>query len=315
MIQGRPSFQGEKMRTSDYVRLLALAAIWGASFLFMRIAAPVFGSVNTTFLRVFFALIGLAVMLFLLRTPMSFKGKLKSAMVLGIINSGVPFLMYAIAALWLPAGYSAILNATTPLMGALIGFSCFNEPLSLRKWAGVVLGLVGITLISTTGELSLTGNFITGVLACLIATACYGCAGFLTRRWITEQGGLDAKLVAFGSQLGACLFLLPFFGYTMAAGPAVNWAIPEVWASILAVGFICTALAYLLYFRLIADIGPLRSLTVTFLIPPFGILWGYLVLGETLTGGFVVGGAIVCLAVWLVVSPAKAIKPASQPVR
>ncbi|MBV7413012.1 DMT family transporter [Aeromonas sp. sif2433] len=293
------------MRTSDYVRLLALAAIWGASFLFMRIAAPAFGSVNTTFLRVFFALIGLAVMLLLLRTPMRFKGKLRSAMLLGIINSGVPFLMYAIAALWLPAGYSAILNATTPLMGAMIGFSFFDEKLSPRKWFGVMLGLVGIALITTTGEVHLSGNVIIGVLACLFATACYGCAGFLTRRWITEQGGLDAKLVAFGSQLGACVFLLPFFGYTMTAGPAVNWAIPEVWASILAVGFVCTALAYLLYFRLIADIGPLRSLTVTFLIPPFGIFWGYLVLGETLTEGFIIGGVIVCLSVWLVVSPAR----------
>ncbi len=298
------------MRPSDYGRLLALAAIWGASFLFMRIAAPAFGSVNTTFLRVFFALIGLAAMLLLLRTPMRFQGKLKSIMVLGIINSGVPFLMYAIAALWLPAGYSAILNATTPLMGALIGFSFFHETLTWRKWAGVMLGLMGITLITTTGEVNLSGNLIIGVLACLIATACYGCAGFLTRRWVTERGGLDAKLVAFGSQIGAVLFLLPFFGYTLATGPAVDWAQPWVWASVLAVGFLCTAFAYLLYFRLIADIGPLRSLTVTFLIPPFGILWGYLVLGETLTGGFVFGGAVVCLAVWLVTSPAKAVKSA-----
>ena len=293
------------MRPSDYGRLLALAAIWGASFLFMRIAAPAFGSINTTFLRVFFALVGLAAMLLLLRTPMQFHGKLKAIMVLGIINSGVPFLMYAVAALWLPAGYSAILNATTPLMGALIGFSFFHEELTLRKWAGVMLGLVGIGLITTTGEVDLSGQLAIGVLACLIATACYGCAGFLTRRWVTERGGLDAKLVAFGSQIGAVLFLLPFFGYTLATGPAVDWAQPGVWASVLAVGFLCTAFAYLLYFRLIADIGPLRSLTVTFLIPPFGILWGYLVLGETLTGGFVLGGAVVCLAVWLVTSHAK----------
>ncbi|MGS3176516.1 DMT family transporter [Aeromonas sanarellii] len=298
------------MRTSDYGRLLALAAIWGASFLFMRIAAPAFGSINTTFLRVFFALVGLAAMLLLLRTPMQFQGKLKSIMVLGIINSGVPFLMYAVAALWLPAGYSAILNATTPLMGALIGFSFFHEVLTLRKWVGVMLGLVGIGLITTTGEVDLSGQLAIGVLACLIATACYGCAGFLTRRWVTERGGLDAKLVAFGSQIGAVLFLLPFFGYTLATGPAVDWAQPGVWASVLAVGFLCTAFAYLLYFRLIADIGPLRSLTVTFLIPPFGILWGYLVLGETLTGGFVLGGAVVCFAVWLVSSPARAAKPA-----
>jgi drug/metabolite transporter (DMT)-like permease len=295
------------MRASDYARLLFLAAIWGASFLFMRIAAPAFGSINTAFLRVLFGLTGLAVILLLMRAPLIFQGKLKSAMVLGIINSGIPFLMYAIAALWLPAGYSAILNATTPLMGALIGFSCFNEQLSGRKWLGVMLGFLGITLITTTGDVAVSETMIIGVIACLIATACYGCAGFLTRRWITERGGLDARLVAFGSQLGACLFLLPFFGYSVTASPVADWAMPEVWASLLAVGFICTALAYLIYFRLIADIGPLRSLTVTFLIPPFGILWGYLILGETLTEGFVVGGAIVCLSVWLVVSPARAV--------
>ena len=92
------------MKPADYGRLLLLAAIWGASFLFMRIAAPAFGAVNTTFLRVLFALIGLAVMLLLLRAPMGFQGKLKSAMLLGVINSAIPFLMYAIAALWLPAG-------------------------------------------------------------------------------------------------------------------------------------------------------------------------------------------------------------------
>jgi drug/metabolite transporter (DMT)-like permease len=295
------------MRASDYARLLFLAAIWGASFLFMRIAAPAFGSINTAFLRVLFGLTGLAVILLLMRAPLIFQGKLKSAMVLGIINSGIPFLMYAIAALWLPAGYSAILNATTPLMGALIGFSCFNEQLSGRKWLGVMLGFLGITLITTTGDVAVSETMIIGVIACLIATACYGCAGFLTRRWITERGGLDARLVAFGSQLGACLFLLPFFGYSVTASPVADWAMPEVWASLLAVGFICTALAYLIYFRLIADIGPLRSLTVTFLIPPFGILWGYLILGETLTEGFVVGGAIVCLSVWLVVSPARTV--------
>ncbi|MCS3459065.1 DMT family transporter [Aeromonas sp. BIGb0445] len=295
------------MRAPDYARLLFLAAIWGASFLFMRIAAPAFGSINTAFLRVLFGLTGLAVILLLMRAPLIFQGKLKPAMVLGIINSGIPFLMYAIAALWLPAGYSAILNATTPLMGALIGFSCFNEQLSGRKWLGVMLGFLGITLITTTGDVAVSETMIIGVIACLIATACYGCAGFLTRRWITERGGLDARLVAFGSQLGACLFLLPFFGYSVTASPVADWAMPEVWASLLAVGFICTALAYLIYFRLIADIGPLRSLTVTFLIPPFGILWGYLILGETLTEGFVVGGAIVCLSVWLVVSPARAV--------
>ncbi|MFM7966855.1 DMT family transporter [Aeromonas sp. A-5] len=134
---------------------------------------------------------------------------------------------------------------------------------------------------------------------------------FLTRSWITHRGGLDAKLVAFGSQLGASLFLLPFSLTSWRPAPRSTGPSPTAWASVLAVGFICTALAYLIYFRLIADIGPLRSLTVTFLIPPFGILWGALVLGETFTGGFVAGALVVCLSVWLVVTSQASPRPFS----
>jgi len=293
------------MRTSDYIRLLLLAAIWGASFLFMRIAAPAFGAIDTAFLRVFFGFIGLLVILLILKSSFCFEGKFKSSLMLGIINSGLPFFMYCLAARWLPAGYSAILNATTPLMGALIGFAFFNEKLTSRKWGGVVLGLAGIMVITGIGEVNSAGGMFAGVIACLVATGCYGVAGFLTRRWISDRGGLDPKMVAFGSQIGATLSLLPFFSWSLATGPAINWHQNEVWASVLAIGFICTALAYILYFRLIADIGPLRSLTVTFLIPPFGVLWGYLALGETITKDFIVGAVVVCIAVWMVVSPGK----------
>ena len=296
---------GYDMRTSDYARLFLLAAIWGASFLFMRIAAPEFGAVTTAFLRVLFGVIGLAAMLAIMKSAFRFEGKFAVALMLGVINSGLPFLMYCLAATRLPAGYSAILNATTPLMGALIGCLFFGETLTLRKWSGVLSGIVGIMIITTTGKTDVTGSVIIGVMACLIATACYGLAGFLTRRWISQRGGLDPKMVAFASQLGATLFLLPFFAWSVSDGPAISWLQGRVWARVIALGLICTALAYILYFRLIADIGPLRSLTVTFLIPPFAVLWGYLVLGETLSEGFGMGALIVCLAVWMIVSPGK----------
>ncbi|TVP49263.1 MAG: EamA/RhaT family transporter [Halomonas sp.] len=291
------------MRKFDYVRLFALAAIWGASFLFMRITSPVIGAINTAFFRVFFGFIGLAFIIFILRKSLSFSHKLNKILVLGAINSGIPFLMYGIAATLLPAGYSAILNATTPLMGAMIGFFVFSESLSLRKWAGVMLGIIGILVITNVGESHVTGNIFVGVIACIIATVGYGFAGFLTRRWITQQGGLDSTLVAFGSQLGATIFLTPFLVWTIATGPKIDWLQGDIWLSLLAVGFVCTSLAYILYFRLIADIGPLRSLTVTFLVPPFAVLWGYLVLGETISGGFLLGSCIVLLSVWLIVSP------------
>ncbi|MBR9903168.1 MAG: EamA family transporter [Gammaproteobacteria bacterium] len=291
------------MRAIDYIRLLALAAIWGASFLFMRIASPAIGPINTAFFRVFFGLIGLAIIILFIHKSLQFRGKLRKILILGAINSGIPFLMYSIAATLLPAGYSAILNATTPLMGAMIGFYFFSEGLSLRKLVGIVLGIAGIIVITSVGESNIAGNIFSGVSACIIATIGYGFAGFLTRRWITHQGGLDSTLVAFGSQLGATIFLAPFLIWNLSSGPSIDWLQGDVWISLLAVGFVCTSLAYILYFRLIADIGPLRSLTVTFLVPPFAVLWGFLVLDETISSGFLIGSLIVLLSVWLIVSP------------
>ncbi|PHN56236.1 multidrug DMT transporter permease [Pseudomonas sp. ICMP 8385] len=290
------------MKLSDYVRLLILAAIWGASFLFMRLSAPVLGALPTAFFRVLLGAIGLAVILALLKTNVDFKGKLQPIMVLGVINSGIPFLMYSVAALLLPAGYSAIFNATTPMMGVLIGWMCFSEALTLKKAAGVLIGLMGIAILTSTGPVALSMSVVMGALACLVATSCYGAAGFLTKRWVADKGGLDAKLVAFGSQVGATLFLVPFFGVSAAINPPPTWGNPEVWGALLALGFICTACAYILYFRLIADIGPVRSLTVTFLIPPFGVLWGVLLLGERLSLAHLYGGGLICLAVWCVLS-------------
>ncbi|NIF23478.1 DMT family transporter [Candidatus Pantoea multigeneris] len=296
------------MRASDTLRLLLLAAIWGASFLCMRVVAPEFGAINTAFLRVLFACTGLGAILLLLRHQLAFNGKFRVSLLLGVINSGIPFLMYCLAARWLPAGYSAILNATAPLMGSLAGCLFFQETLSVKRWLGVFIGLIGIMVITATGEAALSGGIIAGVLACLVATGCYGVAGFLTRRWLTERGGLNARLSALGSQIGATLFLLPFFAWSVSSGPAVHWAQPHLWFFVAALGLICTASAYILYFRLIGDIGPLRTLTVTFLIPPFGVLWGYAVLGETISQGFIAGALVVTAAVWLIVSPEKTAK-------
>ncbi|WP_248768789.1 DMT family transporter [Pseudomonas sp. MWU12-2345] len=293
------------MKLSDYIRLLVLAAIWGASFLFMRISVPVLGALPTAFFRVLLGAIGLTVILAILKTKIDFKGKLKEIMVLGVINSGIPFLMYSVAALLLPAGYSAIFNATTPLMGVMIGWMCFSDSLTPKKAAGVLIGLMGITLLTSTGPVTLSISVVMGALACLVATSCYGAAGFLTKRWVADKGGLDAKLVAFGSQIGATLFLAPFFGISATANPPATWGNSQVWIALVAVGFICTACAYILYFRLIADIGPVRSLTVTFLIPPFGVLWGVMFLGEHLSAAHLYGGGLICLAVWFVLSKNK----------
>ncbi|MBU6959761.1 DMT family transporter [Pseudomonas sp. CVAP len=292
------------MNPVDILRMLSLAAIWGASFLFMRIIAPVIGTIPTAFFRVSIAATGLLVILALMRISWDFRGKFKTVLLLGMINSGLPATLYSVAAQVLPAGYSAIFNATTPLMGVLIGGLFFSERLTLSKIAGVALGLFGVAILTRAGPVAFDMELLMGALACLLATTCYGFAGFLARRWLDHQGGLDSRLSALGSMLGATLFVLPLFGYSVITQPPVSWGGWSVWLSLLGLGLGCTAFAYILYFRLLSSIGPVKSMTVTFMIPPFGVLWGALFLGEPLSMAHLYGGLLIAGALWLVLKPA-----------
>ncbi|MHC8292529.1 DMT family transporter [Pseudomonas sp. LB3P58] len=292
------------MNPVDTLRLLSLAAIWGASFLFMRIIAPVIGTIPTAFFRVSIAAVGLLVILGLMRISWDFKGKLKTVMLLGVINSGIPATLYSVAAQVLPAGYSAIFNATTPLMGVLIGGLFFHEKLTAAKLGGVFLGLLGVGILTRAGPVAFDMQLLMGALACLLATTCYGFAGFLARRWLDQAGGLDSRLSAVGSMLGATLFLLPLFGYSVISQPPESWGGWSVWLSLLGLGLVCTALAYIIYFRLLSSVGPVKSMTTTFLIPPFGVLWGALLLDEPLSMAHIYGGVLIAAALWLVLKSA-----------
>jgi drug/metabolite transporter (DMT)-like permease len=296
------------VRPVDTLYLLGLAAIWGASFLFMRIIAPELGAVPTAFFRVSIAAAGLLVILAVMRVKWDFQGKFKTVLLLGVINSGIPATMYSVAAQVLPAGYSAIFNATTPLMGVLIGGLFFSERLTPSKLAGVSLGLLGVGVLTRAGPVAFDLELLMGALACLVATTCYGFAGFLARRWLDQRGGLDSRLSALGSMLGATLFLLPLFAYSAISHPPASWGGWPVWGSLLGLGLVCTALAYVLYFRLLTAIGPVRSMTTTFLIPPFGVLWGALLLGEPLSMAHLYGGLLIAGALWMVLRPGRLAK-------
>jgi drug/metabolite transporter (DMT)-like permease len=296
------------VRPVDTLYLLGLAAIWGASFLFMRIIAPEIGTLPTAFFRVSIAAAGLLVMLAVMRVNWDFQGKFKTILLLGVINSGIPATLYSVAAQVLPAGYSAIFNATTPLMGVLIGGLFFSERLTPSKVGGVCLGLFGVGVLTRAGPVAFDLELLMGALACLLATTCYGFAGFLARRWLDQRGGLDSRLAALGSMLGATLFLLPLFAYSAIRHPPASWGGWHVWLSLLGLGLMCTAFAYVLYFRLLTAIGPVRSMTTTFLIPPFGVLWGALLLDEPLSMAHLYGGVLIAGALWLVLRPGKLAK-------
>ncbi|MBC8724645.1 DMT family transporter [Paraburkholderia sp. 31.1] len=293
------------MKPIDLARLVLLSAIWGSSFLLMRIVVPGTGIVTTTFLREGLGASGLALVLLFARLPWRFDGKLHLAMLLGVLNSAVPFLLYSVAAEVLPSGYSAIINATTPMMGVVIGAMFFAERVTPAKSLGVVVGLCGVGVLTQRGPVTFGWQELQGVVACLLAVACYGFSGFLTQRWIAGRGGLDNRLLAFGSQFGAVVVLVPLFGYQAFLHAAHLPSEPGTWLAIAALGFGCSTLAYLLYFRLIADIGPLRSMSVTFLVPLFGVVFGAIFLHERLTLAHLTGGLLIAVALYLVLVPSR----------
>lgn len=282
------------MRSVDLFRLLTLAAIWGASFIFMRVVAPVLGALWTAEIRV--GLAGAAMLLFMTMRgkPMQFGQHWRHYLVLGTMNSALPFALYAYAALTIPAGYAAILNATSPLWGALVGALLLGERLSARKLAGLAAGIAGVSLLVRLGPAELTPQVLLAALACAMAALCYALAGVYSKR---KSGNVAAPQMATGSQVAAALVLLPFLPLApMRAEPTTTVLLC---AALLAL--LCSAVAYFIYFRLIADIGPTRALTVTFLIPLFALGWGALFLGETITAGMMAGAALVIAATWLVV--------------
>jgi drug/metabolite transporter (DMT)-like permease len=292
------------MDAASLARLLALGAIWGGSFLFMRIAAPAVGALATTFGRVAFAAAGLGALVLALRLPLDFRGRLRAALGLGLLNSAVPFMLFAYAAQVLPAGYSAIMNSTVPAMGVVIGAVFFGERATPAKVAGVLLGLAGVAVLTQRGPVEATTPVLLGIAACLGAVVCYAAAGFLARRWLMHRG-VDDRLLALGSLLGATAALAPLFLWQLA-GPGIDWsrASPAVWLSVASLGLVCSALAFVLYFRLLSDIGPMKSMTVAFLLPVFGVFWGWLLLDERLTSAHLTGGVLIALSLWLVLRPA-----------
>ncbi|AOY00902.1 DMT family transporter [Jeongeupia sp. USM3] len=265
--------------------MLLLAALWGASFLFMRVAAPALGAVWLIGLRVVVAALFLLVAALATRRALQ-RPNVRHYLVLGLFNTGLPFLCYGFAALSLPASLMAILNATAPIWGVLVGWLWLGQRPGATVFAGLALGVAGVAVLVGGGRFDAAAQ--PAVVACLTATLGYAIASHYSKR---HAQGLTAFEAAHGSMWGAALWLVP----PLFAAPVPAAPVPQVWLAVLALGIACTGAAYLLYFRLIALIGAAQALTVTFLIPVFGVLWGALFLGERLGPG-AFGGALLVLA-------------------
>jgi drug/metabolite transporter (DMT)-like permease len=267
-----------------------LAAIWGSSFLFMRLGAVEFGALPTAGVRVTIASLFLLPLLLWRGLGPQLARHWKKVFFIGLLNSAVPFACFSFALLSISTGLSAILNATAPLFGALVAWVWLKDRPHGLRILGLVIGFVGVALLAWD-KASFKPNasgVATGwaVLACLLACLCYGISASYTKRHLN---GLPALVTATGSQLGATLGLaLPTLWLWPQRMPGTT-----AWLALLAVGVLCTGVAYILFFRLIENVGPARSLTVTFVVPVFAMLYGAIFLNEAVSLWMLICGVII----------------------
>lgn len=274
------------MRTSDAVDLIVLAALWGASFLFMRVAAPEFGPLALIEVRVAVAALFLLGVCAWRRASLPLTRHAGPLLLVGIFNTALPFSLFAYALLSVTAGFASILNATSPLWGAVVAHFWLRERLTMLRVLGLLIGFLGVSMLVWGKASFAPGGSGWAIVAALVASLSYGVAASYTRRALT---GVDALTVATGSQLGAVLALAPLALWTWPSTPVSATA----WVGTVALGVACTGMAYILYFRLIGNVGAARAIAVTFLVPLFAIAWGGLFLAEPITSQMVLGGLVV----------------------
>jgi drug/metabolite transporter (DMT)-like permease len=280
------------MNTANLLRLFVLAAIWGGSFLFMRIGAPVLGPAVLIEYRVLFAALFLFVVGLVLRKRLDLKAHWKHYLILGFFNSALPFVLFAFAARTLSASVLSVLNATAPMWGALLGAAWSRQRIGARTALGLVCGTAGVALLVGFDSVSTRPGAGAAVTAALLAALSYSIASLYAK----SAKSVEPFANAHGSMWAAALFVIPVLPFFPQPGqPSLG-----VMGAVLALGVLCSGIAYLLYFRLIAEVGTTSALTVTFLNPVFGILWGALFLGEVVGWYTVAGSAIVLVGTALV---------------
>lgn len=292
-----PSY-GQRMTRRDPTRaelaiLLFLGAMFGASFLYMRIAAPEVGPWVVAFARVGIAAVALVVVT-RGRSLRAIARDWRPIFFLGIVNTSIPFGMYAFAETTIPASLTAVLNALTPLTMSIAAALWLTQPLTGRKLVGIGLGVLGVATVVGLGPITLDGPTLVAIAACLIAVTGYAIGFTFARRRLPH---LDPITISLGQAIAAAVVLAPGAVLTRPVVAPSGEAV----AAMIALALFSTALAWPLLFRLVGSIGPTASSTVTFVAPAFGIGWGALVLGEPIGPSLLIGGALVLTSVALIV--------------
>lgn len=282
------------MKTSDVIALLLLGAIWGASFLFMRMGADEFGGMALAGMRAIGAAICSAPLLLSRHRLREMTTHWRPIVIVGLANSALPFVLFSYAAKSLPAGVSAISDAIAPLLVALSGWMLFSEKLNATQASGLLIGFTGVVWLvaGTVGVGHGAGASGWAMAACVGANVCYTVGAHVSHRALR---GVSPLGVATGSQLVAAVVLLPLTVWMWPARmPGVS-----AWVAMFGLAAICTSLAYVLFYGLMARVGASRSMVVLFLIPVFGVIWGLLFLHEPVTLAMAGGCVVILLGVAL----------------
>jgi drug/metabolite transporter (DMT)-like permease len=277
--------------TPNLFRLFLLGAIWGTSFMLMRIAVPEFGPLLTTFLRAFLAAAALYLFARASGIDFAWRANARIYLIIGLFNTAIPFTLFAWSALHIPSAYMATMNSLAPVFTGMFGFLLLAEKLTPARMLAFVLGLGGVAVLVGVGPTTVTLNVVLGVAAGIGAAVCYGFAATYTRMNATRIPSLAA---ATGSQVLACLALLPLALFDVPG--ALSAATLQGALSVIVLGVLCTGVAYALFFHLIASEGASKAVTVTFLIPATASIWAWLILDEPVTLGTVAGIAVVLCA-------------------
>jgi drug/metabolite transporter (DMT)-like permease len=280
------------VKSRDLVELFVLGAIWGASFLFMRIAAPEFGAIPLITARVAIGALFLIGVLARRGGLGQLSENVPRLTFLGAINSAIPFSLFAYAVLSITAGFASVLNSTAPLFGALVAFVWLRDRPAPVRIAGLVVGFAGV-LVLVWGRVGLArdGGGL-AVLAGLSASVLYGIAANYVKKRLSH---VDPLVIATGSLMAATVLLMPVAFFTWPETPPSTIS----WLTAILLAVFCTGIAYILYFRLLGRIGPSKALAVTYLIPAFGVLWGHLFLHEPVTASMIVGCGVILLGTTL----------------
>lgn len=285
------------MRAQDTARLLGLAILWSFSFLFIRASVAAFGAVGVVLLRVGIAAIFLHGYALLTKQDLALRTHWRHYIVLGLFQTAVPFLLFALALENIGASLGSIINATSPLFGLIIAIIIGDEAPRWQRIVGIALGMLGVGALVGINQAD-TASHLPAIILGLGATLSYGIASNYTRRAVRNAPSLG---MATYSQTFAALMMAPLLWWNAPSAPVTSTAA----LAVIALGALSTGLAYLLFFRLVVDVGPTASLAVTFLIPIGAMTWGALFLNETITLTMIGGCLLVFVGTILTVSQPK----------